>query len=238
MNGKPEAAAGLSADHAALMDGVYRFQRHIYDATRKHYLLGRDALLRDIAALRPQSVLEVACGTGRNLMLAARLMPDARLHGFDISSVMLETAAANLKNGGLTGRVRLASGDATRFDASAAFGRDRFEAVFISYALSMIPDWEAALAEAWRLTAPGGTLAIVDFSAQGAWPDPARAALRRWLALFHVEPRANLEAAARALPGLRHCTATRMHGDYCIRIVLTKSGPEKADDGLVNDFSI
>ena len=33
--------------HAALMDGVYRHQRHIYDLTRKFYLLGRDRLIRD-----------------------------------------------------------------------------------------------------------------------------------------------------------------------------------------------
>ncbi|TIQ66810.1 MAG: SAM-dependent methyltransferase, partial [Mesorhizobium sp.] len=27
------------------MDGVYRWQRHIYDLTRKYYLLGRDRLI-------------------------------------------------------------------------------------------------------------------------------------------------------------------------------------------------
>ena len=37
-------------DHAAMpdaavaMDRMYRWQRHIYDVTRKYYLLGRDAL--------------------------------------------------------------------------------------------------------------------------------------------------------------------------------------------------
>ena len=33
-------------DHAALMDTVYRGQRHIYDATRKYFLFGRDRLIR------------------------------------------------------------------------------------------------------------------------------------------------------------------------------------------------
>ena len=31
--------------HAALMDGVYRWQRHVYDVTRKYYLLGRDRMI-------------------------------------------------------------------------------------------------------------------------------------------------------------------------------------------------
>ncbi|TIV74063.1 MAG: SAM-dependent methyltransferase, partial [Mesorhizobium sp.] len=35
----------LPASHAELMDGVYRWQRHIYDLTRKYYLLGRDRLI-------------------------------------------------------------------------------------------------------------------------------------------------------------------------------------------------
>ena len=30
---------------AALMDRLYRRQRHFYDVTRKHYLLGRDRLI-------------------------------------------------------------------------------------------------------------------------------------------------------------------------------------------------
>ena len=37
------------SDHAALMDRVYRRQRHIYDATRKFYLLGRDPLIERLA---------------------------------------------------------------------------------------------------------------------------------------------------------------------------------------------
>ena len=42
------------ADAAALMDRMYRHQRHVYDLTRKYYLAGRDEA---IARLRP--------GTGR-----------------------------------------------------------------------------------------------------------------------------------------------------------------------------
>ena len=32
-----------TASQAALMDGIYRGQRHIYDMTRKYYLFGRGA---------------------------------------------------------------------------------------------------------------------------------------------------------------------------------------------------
>ena len=61
--------------HADLMDGIYRHQRHIYDATRKFYLLGRDEMIEGLAVPSGGSVLEIGCGTGRNLIAAARRYP-------------------------------------------------------------------------------------------------------------------------------------------------------------------
>lgn len=70
--------------HGAHMDGIYRYQRYIYDATRKYYLLGRDRMLDGLKPPPNGSILEVGCGTGRNLILAAKRYPDAQLYGFDI----------------------------------------------------------------------------------------------------------------------------------------------------------
>ena len=35
-------------DQAVAMDNMYRFTRHIYDLTRRYYLLGRDQLLEEL----------------------------------------------------------------------------------------------------------------------------------------------------------------------------------------------
>ena len=64
-------------NHAGLMDSVYRSQRHIYDVTRKYYLLGRDRMIENLAPHDGANVLEVGCGTGRNLILAAQKYPNA-----------------------------------------------------------------------------------------------------------------------------------------------------------------
>lgn len=190
--------------HASLMDGVYRWQRHIYDATRKYYLLGRDRLIDELAPPPGGTVLEVGCGTGRNLIAVARRWPNARLYGFDISSVMLETARANIARAGLSDRITLALGDATAFDPQAMFGVARFDRVFFSYALSMIPDWRAALRAGFAATEPGGSLHLVDFGQQERLPGAVRAVLWRWLALFHVTARATLheDVKAAALAGV------------------------------------
>ena len=124
------------------------------------------------AALEPPpggSVLEIGCGTGRNLIQVARRYPSARLFGLDISSEMLATGRAHVARAGLDARTVLRRGDAAAFDAASLFGAAAFDRVFISYSLSMIPDWRAALAEALDHVAPGGKLAIVDFGQQAVF---------------------------------------------------------------------
>src|SRR3546814_13610138 len=86
------------------MDRMYRLQRHVYDLTRKYYLLGRDDLIADLAARPGETVCEVGCGTARNLVRMARRYPEARLHGLDASDEMLKSAHAALARAGLAGQ--------------------------------------------------------------------------------------------------------------------------------------
>src|SRR5271165_158653 len=187
------------SEAALLMDKMYRRQRHIYDLSRKYYLIGRDEA---IARLEPRSgdgILEIGCGTGRNLVKAARAYPEARFYGLDVSREMLDTAAASIARAGLSSRVAIARADATAFDPEGLFGRMQFERVMISYALSMIPPWREALAQALDVVAPGGSLHLVDFGDCSGLPGPFKTALRRWLAAFDVTPRDDLGETLAAL---------------------------------------
>jgi S-adenosylmethionine-diacylgycerolhomoserine-N-methlytransferase len=215
------------SDAALLMDRMYRRQRHIYDATRKYYLLGRDGA---IAALTPQpgeTVLEIGCGTGRNLIAVARRFPAAAVYGLDISSEMLATAGALIRCAGLDGRVTLAQGDATDFDPQKLFGHAAFDRVLVSYALSMIPPWREALAQAIDVVAEGGALQIVDFGDQAGLPRLLRAGLRRWLAAFDVTPRDALGAELAALARQRGARgrAFALYGGYAVRATVEKPRP-------------
>ena len=183
--------ASASPSHAALMDEVYRGQRHIYDLTRKYYLFGRDTLIAGLDARPGMRVLEVACGTGRNLAKVGKAWPGVRLFGLDISSEMLKSARA-----ALGAEARLGEGDACTFDPQALLGESAFERIVLSYSLSMIPDWEGALDHAAGLLAEGGSLHVVDFGDLQGLPGPLQTLLRGWLAKFHVEPRSSLPAAA------------------------------------------
>ena len=175
------------------MNRMYRRQRHIYDGTRRYYLLGRDQLISGLQAAAGASVLEIGCGTGRNLVLAARLFPAAQWFGIDVSTEMLTSAITAISRRGLTSRIRVAHGDATAFDPQLLFGIPCFDHVMISYSLSMIPNWTLVLEAAISRLKPGGRLHIVDFGRQERLPGIARALLLQWLKMFDVTPHDDLE---------------------------------------------
>jgi S-adenosylmethionine-diacylgycerolhomoserine-N-methlytransferase len=191
--------AGAAEQAARRMDAMYRHQRHIYDLTRKFYLFGRDQLLASLSAPPGAAVLEMGCGTGRNLIKLAALAPEARLYGVDVSGVMLATAARALDRAGLSDRVKLAQAGGQGFDPMAAFNIAQFDTIYFSYVLSMIPGWQTVVERALGQLAPGGTLAVVDFGDQLKAPAWRRRLLLGWLRLFDVHPKAEIERGLRAI---------------------------------------
>jgi S-adenosylmethionine-diacylgycerolhomoserine-N-methlytransferase len=201
---------------AQRMDRIYRNQRHIYDLTRKYFLLGRDRLIDGLDVGAGDSVLEIGCGTARNLIVAARRYPRSRFFGIDVSSVMLGSAATAISRARLSRRVVVARADATLFDPLDLFGQAEFARVFLSYSLSMIPAWQTVLDGALPLLAASGELHVIDFGRQENLPSWFGAALRNWLSLFEVTPRDDLEHKLNLLTedaGVR-VTIERLYGGY------------------------
>lgn len=209
---------------AEKMNRQYRFQRHIYDATRTHYLLWRSRLISRLNPPPNGVVVEVACGTGWNLIRAAQTYPDARFFGLDISSEMLATARSKIGAGGLAHRVKLEQGDATSFVLQQLFGVPSADRIFISYALSMIPNWPDAIARAIASLSPGGELHIVDFGRMDHMPASAKWALRRWLKHYNVTPRDDLESVLRDVAGRggMNCTFEQTPSGYAAYCVIKR----------------
>src|SRR5580765_2755996 len=119
------------------MDRVYRHQRHIYDLTRKYYLLGRDQLVRELNAKPGERVVEIGCGTARNLIQIARAYPKAQLYGLDASSEMLRTAEESIARAGLQERIHIRHGFAEAMTSSLFGIAGSFDHAVFSYSLSM-----------------------------------------------------------------------------------------------------
>ena len=93
----------------------------------------------------------------------------------------------------------------------------------ISYAISMIPEWEKAVERSLLSLAPGGSLHIVDFGQQEHLPVWFRSLLQAWLTKFHVTPRANLRYVLETLAGSHNASLEfdPIARGYAWRAVLT-----------------
>lgn len=169
------------------MDRMYRHQRYFYDLTRKYYLLGRDRLLSEINVQAGENVLEVGCGTGRNLIILAKRFPQANFFGLDASAAMLKTAQAKFdaqKQKNITLRTALAD----TFDYRETFDlAEPFDTIFFSYSISMIPVWRESIQNALANLKSGRSFYIVDFYDQKDLPRWFQKILRGWLKKFHVQ---------------------------------------------------
>lgn len=207
------------------MDRMYRYQRHFYDLTRKYYLLGRDRLLQQMEIKPDEHVLEVGCGTGRNLKILATHHPESRFYGLDASSVMLDSARAKLERANLTNVVlRRALAEDFAFDDTLGLDTP-FDKIFFSYSISMIPTWRAALENALKNLKPGGKIFIVDFYDQAELPRPFRKFLKWWLGKFHVRYWSNLMPFLEKLESERRVklTVTPLFRRYSFLASLTKT---------------
>lgn len=206
------------------MDRMYRMQRYFYDLTRKYYLLGRDRLLREMNAISGERVLEVGCGTARNLIILSRKSPGVKLFGLDASSAMLETAATKANAAGAQITLKTALADNFSFDGTFEL-EEKFDKIFFSYSISMIPPWRESITNALENLKPGGELFIVDFYDQRALPAPFRKVLQRWLLAFHVKYPAELIPYLESLNqnGFGKLTVTPLHRRYAIMASLKKN---------------
>ena len=190
------------------MERMYRPQRLIYDLTRKYYLVGRDRLIAELRARPGERLVDIGCGTGRNLEAIARVYPGTRLFGLDAANVMLEMTSKRFAKAALPAP-GLARGRAEALDPEAQFGIAAADHVLFSYSLSMMDDPVLALERAAGCLALGGRLHIVDFGPMDGLPRSAAALLRVWLARFDVHHRPEVALTLRQLAQSDGGTMTR-----------------------------
>jgi S-adenosylmethionine-diacylgycerolhomoserine-N-methlytransferase len=203
------SAAALVSTHLnsndAALKNYYRWHAPIYDATRWAFLFGRARLIEtafEIAKPQPKRILELGCGTGKNLLHLARRFPHAEIIGCDLSEAMLARAQANVKrklSAAEQARVSLSNADVTATPL-------QFDLIVCSYVMSMTGDQMAPLlARLHRCLTPTGRFAIVDFD-QTRWSWFAR-----WMRRNHVRMDGSL---ARTLAQLGRAEIVQTHTGF------------------------
>ncbi|HEY1083173.1 MAG TPA: class I SAM-dependent methyltransferase [Prosthecobacter sp.] len=159
------------------LSSYYRWHAHIYDLTRWAFLFGRRKLIHLAAQLsKPTRILEIGCGTGKNLVELARVFPQASIVGLDLSLDMLNQARPKLETFG--SRVQLLH---QAYEAPVAPSPHGFDLIVFSYSLSMInPGYDEVIRLCKDDLRPGGIVAVVDFHSS-RWPW-----FRQWMGVNHV----------------------------------------------------
>lgn len=111
----------------------------------------------EIAVGRGARVLDVACGTG-DLSLALAESCGAVVVGLDFCRPMLDIARR--KSLGTGRAMPFVEGDAL----SLPFSDGKFDAATIAFGLRNLASVEGGLKELWRVTRPGGSVFVLEFS--------------------------------------------------------------------------
>ena len=162
---------------AERLQAFYAPQASRYDDFRQRLLHGREELIARLPVGAGEVAVELGCGTGENLeRFGARLAGLRRLTLVDLCPALLEQARVRA---GYHCNVTAVEADITLYRPP-----EPVDCVYLSYALTMVDDWRAAIANAVAMLRPGGTLGIVDFYVSSARPSPGsirHLALERWL---------------------------------------------------------
>jgi len=148
--------AGHGGSHAERLERFYRPQAGHYDSFREKLLHGRQELVELLDPPEGAVVIELGAGTGRNAeYFGERLLDFHHVELVDLCPALLEQAR---RRWALQPRVRIIEADATGYQPLQAA-----DCVYFSYALTMMPQWRAALDNALAMLKPGGLLGVVDF---------------------------------------------------------------------------
>lgn len=120
----------------------------------------RKKALKLLVADHPQTILDVATGTGDFAIMANSILSPKKIIGIDISNGMLEFGRKKIEKLGLTHTITLENGDSETINYPDA----TFDAVTVAFGVRNFQNLEKGLAEIKRVLKPGGKLIVLEFS--------------------------------------------------------------------------
>ncbi len=136
-----------------------------YDPMNRLMSLGNDRTWRkkailSLKELNPESILDIATGTGDFAITAHYLLSPGKIVGIDISEGMLKIGREKIEKLNLTDRITLQVGDSTQLD----FDAQTFDVVTVAFGVRNFESLSKGLNEIYRVLKPGGVAVILELS--------------------------------------------------------------------------
>ena len=126
----------------------------------------RRKAIKALAPHRPQTMLDIATGTGDFAIMAAQMLSPQRLVGVDISEGMMAIGAEKVMRQGLQEVISFAKEDCL----SLSYADNTFDAVTAAFGIRNFASLDRGLSEMCRVMKEGGHLSIVELTTPVSFP--------------------------------------------------------------------
>lgn len=125
----------------------------------------RKKVLKLVAAKKPETILDIATGTGDLAILMAQTGAK-EITGADISEGMMEVGRKKVADKNLSNRIKLVYGDSENLP----FEDNYFDAITVAFGIRNFETLEKGLADILRVLKPGGIFVILETSVPTKFP--------------------------------------------------------------------
>lgn len=144
--------------------GTYDFLNHFLSVGID--IIWRKKAIRELSALKPQTILDVATGTGDLAFEAIKILQPKKIIGVDISVGMLDVARKKITERNLQHVFTVETGDSE----GLRFEDNYFDAITVAFGVRNYENLEKGLSDMLRVLKPGGKIVILEFSKPVVFP--------------------------------------------------------------------
>ena len=126
----------------------------------------RKKAILQLAPHQPQTILDIATGTGDFAIMAAEMLHPNKLIGADISEGMMKIGRQKVKEKGLDSTIAFEKEDCL----SLSYSNDSFDAVTAAFGIRNFANLDKGLQEMCRVLKTGGHLSIVELTTPVSFP--------------------------------------------------------------------
>jgi len=126
----------------------------------------RKKAIMTLEPYHPQTILDIATGTGDFAILSAQMLKPAKLIGTDISEGMMKIGREKVERMGLDSIISFAKEDCLNL----SYEDNSFDAVTAAFGIRNFADLDKGLKEMCRVLKPGGHLSIVELTTPVSFP--------------------------------------------------------------------